>query len=93
MNNITEEILTKINMGRTADVVYGHMKPIFDDISRATLNRLKSDFRTGKLDLTGVQSCLAQLTVIEDLEKRLISQMARVERALEKIENQKEIDL
>jgi hypothetical protein len=79
---LTEQVLTAINLGRTADLVFRHIKDVLDVQTNQTLVKMKSDFRAGKIDQVAIQCRLAELCVLEDLENRLKQQIAQGERAI-----------
>lgn len=79
---LTEKILTTINTGRTADFVYSHTKKIFDDKVAQILVKMKSDYRAGKFEANVVQSEIATLCALEDIENQLKRQISQGDRAL-----------
>lgn len=80
---LTEQILTRINTGQTANIVYSHTKVMFDKKVHDILSKMKFDYRAGKFDANTVQSEIATLCALEDIQNMLRSQIDRGTKALE----------
>lgn len=76
-----EKILSQMNLGRTASVVYSHMRPVFDEIRSSSVAVLKQDYKAGKFDAIRAQCVIAELCVLDALENKLKQQSALGDRA------------
>jgi len=81
MNEI-ETLLSRVNIGNMGQLVMSHMQPIFDLLREQNLAELKSDYRAGKFDAVRVQSKIAALCVLDDIETKLTRQVATGQKAI-----------
>lgn len=79
---LTEQILSTINTGKTASLVYSHVLPTLIKLREAAIIDLMGDFRAGKFDGAKAQAKIAQLCVIADIESALKQQINKGETAL-----------
>jgi len=91
MDNIklTEQVLTAINTGKTASVIFGHMSPTLKSLAENIVARLKQDYRAGTFDGTKAMAAIAQLVTLEDIENSLRTQMVKGESAFAKTQGEK----
>lgn len=79
---ITEKTLGAINVGKSADIVFNHMRPILDRLEAQAIATLKNDFRAGKFDGPTVQSKIAELVAYDNIRTELTGQITRGSKAL-----------
>lgn len=87
---ITEQVLSAINLGKTADVVYGHLRPVLNKLEENIVNTQIGEYRAGKFDAGRAQAAIAQLALLQDLDNALRTQMQQGNRALQRTVNQGE---
>lgn len=66
-----EEKISRVNRGRTAEVVLQQMEPLHNEQRERILARMKQSYRDGKADFPTLLACVAELCTIDDLEHRL----------------------
>lgn len=66
-----DDLISKVNDGRTASVLLGWMDQHFKDIERDLLASLKSNFRAGTYTELVLACHVAQLCSIEDLKEKI----------------------
>lgn len=81
MSKEIEKQLSAINSGRMGELVWNHLEPIFTHLRTQHLSEMKSDFRAGKFDAVRVQSKIAALCDLDDIEAKLTRQVAKGQRA------------
>ena len=79
---ITEQLLSAVNNGRSAEFAYRHLKAILDLQVSQTLSKMKADFRSGQIDPVAIQCKLAELCAIEDIENKFKQQITAGDRAI-----------
>ena len=72
-----EKILGRINTGKLAHVVVGHMEPVITQLIAARATKLKNLHRHGKWDSSAAQAEVAAICALEDLEAALKRQVAQ----------------
>ena len=77
----TEKLISEMNSGRMGQLVMSHLEPLFNLLRAQHMAELKSDYRAGKFDAVRVQSKIAALCVLDDLEAKLTRQVVAGQRA------------
>lgn len=68
-----EELLSKVNEGRTASVALQWLQPVFDGCEKELNDSMKTLFRAGKYTESILVSHVAQLVAIDTLREKLLS--------------------
>lgn len=68
-----EELVSKMNDGRTASVLLNWMDPVFKEVSESLLASLKSNFRNGTYSELLLACHVAQLCALDDLKNKISS--------------------
>ncbi len=83
-----EKLISEMNSGRMGQLAMSHLEPIFALLRAQHMAELKSDYRAGKFDPIRVQSKIAALCVLDDIEAKLTRQVATGQKATATTANQ-----
>lgn len=74
---MNENEAIKIASGQVSHALLQHLRPVIAQHEKNTLSKMKSMYRSGKVEHFELLACVAELCAIEDIEITLNARVAR----------------
>lgn len=82
-----EEMIADRNAGKMGEIVLQSLTVELDQMREATLNKIRTLYRSGEATHSDLLSCAAELVSLDDLENRLKAKVRRGQSAAKEMLN------